>query len=250
MPARSSLPWRPVMAGALAVALLTGAFLLGTGQAPGPAAPAAAAPAATGPARITVTGTGTVTGVPSELLLSMGVQVNAASVGSALQQANRAVRAVTRALARTGVRPADIATSGLSVQPNYPGGSTLPGGYGVSESIQVTLRQLGKAGGQIADAARAGGNATVIDGVSLNLTDTSSLLAAARARAVTDARAKAAQYARALHRSLGPVLSMSESAPAQPPYAVPAASGSAASVPVHPGTQQLSVSVTATFALS
>jgi uncharacterized protein YggE len=183
----------------------------------------------------------------------MGVQTSAASVSAALEQANRAVRAVTQALGRTGVRAADIQTSGLSIQPDYRNGSALPSGYGVSESVQVTLQHLASAGSQISEAARAGGNATVIDGVSLNLGDTSSLLAAARARAVADARAKAAQYAKALGRTLGPVLSMSEPAPPQPlpvfSYAVPSAAARASAVPVHPGTQQLSVTVTAVFAL-
>lgn len=264
MTARTSFPWRPAAAGAVAAALLIGAFLLGSVR--GGSSPAAAAstststsggtPAgtsATAPGRVTVTGTGTVTGVPSELQLSMGVQTSAGSVSGALQAANRAVRAVTRALERGGVRAADIQTSGLSIQPNYSGSSGVPSGYGVGESVQVTLRQLASAGSQISAAARAGGNATVIDGVSLNLSDTGSLLSSARTRAVADARAKAAQYARALGQRLGPVLSMSESAPAQPfpqPLYLPAASaGRAASVPVHPGTQQLSVTVTAVFAL-
>jgi uncharacterized protein YggE len=92
----------------------------------------------------------------------------------------------------------------------------------------------------------------VINGVSLNLSDTSTLLASARARAVADAKAKAAAYARALGRPLGPVVSMSETPAVQPyplpEFAVPTASR-AASVPVHPGTQQLSVTVTVVFSL-
>jgi uncharacterized protein YggE len=117
----------------------------------------------------------------------------------------------------------------------------------------VTLNRLSSAGNQISAAARAGGNATVIDGVSLNLSDTGTLLASARAKAVADAKAKASAYARALGRPLGPVVSMTESAPAQQPYyysLAPAASGASASpVPVHPGTQQLSVTITTVFTL-
>ena len=146
----------------------------------------------------------------------------------------------------------DIQTSGLSIQPNYTSNSPVPAGYGVSESISVTLRTLGIAGTQISDAARAGGNATVVDGVSLDLSDSSSLLAAARAKAVADAKAKAAQYAKALGSSLGPVISMSEQSPAEP-FPVYAASGTARSaptpspVPVSPGSQQVSVTVTVIF---
>ena len=250
---------RAVAVGVASAGLLIGAFTLGAGQ--GSASPTtasgAALTAATPPAtatRITVTGTGNVSGVPNQLSLSMGVQTSAGSVATALRQANAAARSVTAVLGRSGVAASDIQTSGLSIYPNYSGGSGVPSGYQVSEQLTITLRRLSVAGSQISAAARAGGNATTVDGVSLNLSDTSSLLAAARVRAVADARAKAAAYARALGHSLGPVLSMSETPPAQPfqplpVAAVPSASKAASSVPVHPGTQQLSVTVTVVFAL-
>jgi uncharacterized protein len=250
---------RAVAVGVASAGLLIGAFTLGAGQ--GSASPAtasgAALTAATPPAtatRITVTGTGNVSGVPNQLSLSMGVQTSAGSVATALRQANAAARSVTAVLRRSGVAASDIQTSGLSIYPNYSGSSGVPSGYQVSEQLTVTLRRLPEAGSQISAAARAGGNATTIDGVSLNLSDTSSLLAAARGRAVADARAKAAAYARALGHSLGPVISMSETPPAQPfqplPFAaVPSPAKAASSVPVHPGTQQLSVTVTVVFAL-
>jgi uncharacterized protein len=181
------------------------------------------------------------------------VQTNGTSVAAALRQANSAVRSITAVLRRSGVAASDIQTSGLSIYPNYSGSSGVPDGYQVSEQLTITLRRLSVAGSQISAAAHAGGNATVINGVSLNLSDTSTLLASARARAVADAKAKATAYARVLGRPLGPVVSMSET-PAPQPYpvpefATPTASRAAASVPVHPGTQQLSVTVTVIFAL-
>lgn len=246
-----SVMQRSLLAGLAAAAAVIVSFLLGAGQ--GSAAGAAAAgpaPPAAG-ARITVTGTGTVSGTPDQLLLSMGTQASGGSVAAALGQANQAVRAVTAALRRAGVRPAGVQTSGLSVQPQYGTGSPLPTGYSASESIQVTLRHLRAAGRQIAVAVRAGGNATVLDGVSLNLTDTGALLSAARARAVTDARTIATQEAHALGRSLGPVVSVSgPSQPPPPPDYPMAASGARASVPISPGRQQLTVTVTVVFALA
>jgi uncharacterized protein len=246
---------RGVVAGVASAAVVIGAFTIGAGQTS--ASPAASgtvlanATPATG-ARITVTGTGNVSGVPNQLSLSMGVQTSASSVASALRQANAAARSVTAVLRRTGVAASDIQTSGLSIYPNYSGSSGAPSGYQVSEQLTITLRRLSVAGGQISAAARAGGNATTIDGVSLNLSDTGPLLAAARVKAVADARAKAAAYARALGRPLGPVISMSEAAPAQPVTPEPFANAAhaASSVPVHPGTQQLSVTVTVVFSLA
>jgi uncharacterized protein len=249
---------RGVAAGVVSAALLIGAFSVGAAQAGASAAAGAAAqrpsgtPAPAG-ARITVTGTGAVSGVPSQLMLSMGVQTSGASVAAALRQANGAVRSITSVLTHGGVRASDIQTSGLSIQPSYSN-SGAPSGYGVSEELSVTLNRLSSAGSQISAAVRAGGNATTVDGVSLNLSDTGTLLASARAKAVADARAKASAYARALGRTLGPVVSMTETPPAQPyqplPYAAAGPADSRAKVPVSPGTQQLSVTVTAVFSLA
>jgi uncharacterized protein len=250
---------RALAVGGLAAAALLGAFALGSSQgsaAPSPSggqAPAGMRPAAlasvTGAGRITVTGTGNVTGTPNQLVLAMGVQVNGPSVGSALASAHDAVSRVTAALRVRGVAAADIQTSGLSIWPNYPASSQTPSGYGVSESLTATLKSLA-AGDQIEAAVAAGGNATTVSGISLNLTDTSSLLAQARSRAVADATAKAAQYAKALGEPLGPVVSITDQTNAQPPLEYAAASSAAgkASVPISPGTQQLSVSITAVFA--
>ena len=260
MPVTLTPRYRAVAIGGLAAAILIGAFALGITA--GSAAPSSAGQnssttqavvTSAGPARITVTGTGTVNGTPNQLTLSMGVQINAASVESALQQANQAVSRVTAVLKAHGVAGRDIQTSGLSIQPNYRDNSPLPDGYGVSESLTATLRKIGAAGAQIQAAVQAGGNVVTIDGISLDLTDTSGLLARARAAAVSDARHKAGQYASAIGQPLGPVVSITDQAPAQPFPVYPMASASgvakSGSVPISPGTQQLSVSVTVVYAI-
>jgi uncharacterized protein YggE len=261
MPVTLTPRYRALALGGVAAAILIGAFALGITA--GSAAPSSAGQnlsgtqgravvTSAGPARITVTGTGTVNGTPNQLTLSMGVQVNASSVDSALQEANQAVSRVTAALKAHGVAARDIQTSGLSIQPNYRSNSPIPDGYGVSEYLTATLRKISAAGAQIQVAVQAGGNAVTVDGVSLDLTDTSGLLGRARAAAVSDARHKAAQYASAIGQPLGPVVSITDQAPAQPYPFYAAASGAAQgskAVPISPGTQQLSVSVTVVFAI-
>lgn len=238
--------------GVAAAALLIGAFTIGTheGGSGTPAANAATLSASQTAGRITVTGTGTVTGVPNQLILSMSVQATSYDVSSALNQANQAVRNVTTALRERGVAAADIQTSDLNISPNYNNSGVITS-YGVTESLTATLNHLKLAGGQIGAAVRAGGNALSIDNVALNLTSTGPLMAAARAHAMANARAQAEQFARALGQPLGPVISIS---PVQQPAPVPLGgfSPSAASkgaVPVSPGTQQLSVSVTVVYAI-
>ncbi len=254
---------RAAATGSAAAVLLIGAFALGVTLGDASSSASRSAPgsprgqdvqltSATSGTRITVTGTGMVSGTPNQLTLDMGVQVNGASVDSALQQASQAVDQVTAALRASGVAASDIQTSGLYIQPNYESGSQSPSSYGASESLTATLVSIGTAGSQIGAAVHAGGNAATVDGISLNLTDTSTLLATARARAVADARTKAAQYAQALGQQLGPVISISDQTQT-PTVAVPAGAqaGSAnSSVPISPGSQQLSVSVTVVYALA
>jgi uncharacterized protein len=247
--------YRAAAIGVAAAALLIGAFSVGAsrggasggGGSPAQAATVTAARSSQG--RITVTGVGTVTGTPNQLVLSMGVQVNGATVTSALGEANQGVRQVTAALRGRGVAAADIQTSGFTIWPNYEGSSQVPVSYGVSESLTATLTELNVAGGQIGAAVRAGGNAVTVDNVSLNLTDTGSLLAAARASAIKDAHAKAAQFAKALGQPLGPVISVTpenESTPVE--FGANASAAKAGPVPISPGTQQVTVSITVVYA--
>jgi uncharacterized protein YggE len=254
---------RAAAAGTAAAALLIGAYALGVSRsgtssgfarqdASSPGSQAADLTSAASGARITVTGTGLVSGTPNQLVLDMGVQADGSSVDSALQLANQAADQVTSALRARGVSASDIQTTGLYIQPDYTTGSQTPSGYSASESLTATLVSLGSAGSQIAAAVHAGGNAVTVDGVTLNLTDTSGLLATARSRAVADARAKAVQYAQALGQPLGSVISISDQTQATAPVPVEnsAAAGEASPVPISPGTQQLSVSVTVVYALA
>jgi uncharacterized protein len=249
MAVTSNPGFRGAAVGVASAALLVGAFSLGASRTSGSAAQAATLTSAqSSPGRITVTGVGTVTGTPNQLVLSMGVQVNGSTVSSALGQANQVVRQVTSALRQRGVASADIQTSGLYISPNYQGNSQVPVSYGVSESLTATLNKLSVAGSQIQAAVHAGGNAVTVDGVSLNLTDTGSLLAAARASAVKDARAKATQFARALGEPLGAVISVTPDDVSTPVlYDASAAASPKASVPISPGTQQVSVSITVVY---
>ena len=257
----SSPAQRGLVTGGLAALALTGTLTLG-GCGNGGAAPSSPAgqgadsarsatlAAATGSARITVTGTGTVTGTPNQLVLDMGVQVNGSSVGPALASADDAVSRVTAALRGLGVAAADIQTSGLSIWPTYPDGSQVPSGYGASESLTATLNRLSR---RRRPDRRRGARRRQRHHGQRHLTQPDRRQAHCsprrRARAVADAEAKATQYAKALGEPLGPVVSITDQAPAQPlpqfAMSTPAASGK--SVPISPGTQQLSVSITAVF---
>jgi len=164
---------------------------------------------------------------------------------------------VQRSLLDNGVQKNDLQTSGLSIQPEYDyQNNSAPRltGYQVSESITAKLRNLGKAGDTIGKAVVAGGKAIRVNGISLDLEDTGALVSSARDQAFANAKAKAEQYAKAAGRSLGDVVSIAEDVTTPTPIAMPyAAAGALAldksSVPIQPGSQDVSVSVTVLFAM-
>jgi len=206
---------------------------------------------------ITVTGTGKVSGTPDTVRVDFAVNVTSGSVSSALASANATTARVQNTLLHRGVAAKDLQTSGLSIQPNYSyssSGQATVKGYQVSEGLSALLHDISGAGSTINAAVAAGGNAVSIDGVGLDLADTSSLMTAARQSAFSAARTKADQYAKAAGRPLGPVVSISEvvanPTPVYPGYgAASAATPTGAPVPLQAGTQDVAVTVTVVFAL-
>jgi len=201
--------------------------------------------AAATPQTITVTGTGTVTGTPDELQLSLETDAQAATVSGALDKANHAMTAVRDALTADHVAPADLQTSGMSVQPQYDKNNTVTG-YTASESLTAELRNLATASQAITNAIDAGGDAARVNDLRLDLDDqAATLMAKARAKAVTDARDKAEQYAKAAGMGLGLVVSISETdnKPPLPFASVPFGSA----VPISAGTLQVTTSVVVVY---
>jgi uncharacterized protein YggE len=247
---------RTAAAGALVLAAATGAYLVGAANRPAGAPQTVyALPAAnqdsTSMPGITVTGTGTVNGTPDTLTLNLTVTQTRPDVSGALSAANASMRAVDAALSAKGVANADLKTAGAQVQPNYTSSGSV-NGYTASESLTATLRDLKTAGAEIGAAAAAGGNATRIDGVSLDIEHDSALMTQARTAAYADAKAKAQQYAGAAGETLGKPTQVTETVNAPTPlyYGGDAdAKASAAQVPIQAGSAQISVTVTVVFAV-
>jgi len=251
---------------AAAAMLLGGAFVVGATYSAHQANAAPAVPTLTpavsvggptaGPtAGITVTGTADVAGTPDTLRLDLAVAARADTVNKALDQANSAAKKVQDSLRHNGVAAKDLQTTDLQIQPeySYPSNDTpVLQGYTVSEGITARLRDLGRAGSAISEAASAGGNAVRINGIQLDLSDTSKLVAAARDKAMADAKDKAEQYAKAAGRSLGQVVSVTENVSEPPPvdYSMRAAAAPDAlkSVPIQPGSQDVGVRVSVVYA--
>ncbi|MCD2146775.1 SIMPL domain-containing protein [Gordonia paraffinivorans] len=205
---------------------------------------------------VTVVGTGQVSGVPDTLRADIGVESTARDVTTALNETSAKVTAVTDAVVAAGVERKDIATRQVSVSPQYsspaPGGSSQISGYVATNSVRITIRDISKASQVLAAAATAGGDATRISNVSFAIDDNSELLDQAREEAFDDARSSAEQYASLAGDSLGKVLTIKETTSGQEQPASPGAYDrgvAAAPVPLEPGEQELTFTVTVTFAL-
>jgi len=247
---------RSVAVGATVAVIVVGAYAWGHSASAAPAAhtdvtgsaePVTGASGASNGTGISVSGMGRVSGTPNLLRLQSSVEVTKPDVNEAMQAANTTMAAVQKTLKADGVADADLATSGLSVQPNYnysSKGAQLTG-YTVTENLSVVLRNLAGAGAAISGAAKAGGDALRIGSASLDIDDDDALVAQARQQAFADAKAKAQAYASAAGRTLGAVVSISETTNTQPQpvyfsTAVPAAAADSA-VPIQAGSQDVSV---------
>jgi uncharacterized protein YggE len=240
---------RTLGAGALgALIVAVAALSVRTGPVSGAPADTTSAPART----ITVSATGTINVVPDVARVNLGVTLTKTTVKAARDGAAKSMTAIIAAIKALGVADADITTSGLSLYPQYSNTSTPRiVGYQISEQIQVTVRDLDKAG-DVVDTATAKG-ATDINGIWFEVSDPARAQNDARAAAVTAARASAQSLASAGNVSLGAVVSISDSTPpflGYYPMAARAGVAFDAATPVQPGTQDVTSTVTVVFAIS
>ena len=203
-----------------------------------------AAPQDTTGGTITVSGTGTATTVPDRASFDFTVETRAKTASEALAQNSAEARTVIAAVKGAGVAAEDVQTAQVSLSPSTAQNGTTIVGYAASNTITVKVRDLGAAG-RIVDAA-VGAGATGVSGPSLFSGDQSGLYRDALKAAVAQARAKAQALAEAAGVSLGRVTAMVEGGGQTP---VPLARTDAApSVPIEPGTQEISATVSVTFA--
>lgn len=190
--------------------------------------------------------------MPDTLTADVGIEVTAPDVTAAMNQAGQRQRAVLDALTARGIDAKDISTTSVSLQPQYGDNSAITG-YRASNSIRVTMREIDVAPATLAIIVNVGGNAARINGISYSIDDDSALVSDARARAFTDAENRARQYAELAGLSLGTVISISEtSGGGAIPTPVPMERGApmaAADVPLAPGEQTVSFSVTGVWEL-
>jgi uncharacterized protein YggE len=212
------------------------------------------APPGANPRQVTVLGSGQVQGVPDTLTADVGIEFTAPDVTTAMNQTNDRQQAVINALAGAGVDRKDIHTTAVTLQPQYstpePAGTATITSYRADNATEVKIHPPDAASRLLALIVSTGGDATRISSVSYSIADDSQLVKDARARAFQDAKNRAEQYAQLSGLRLGKVLSISEAAGSTPPQGSPAPPRAASAVPLEPGQQTVSVSVTAIWELT
>ena len=202
-------------------------------------------------AGIAVGGTGTATGTPDVLRVSVAAEVSADTVDAALSSADEAARAVLAAVSAAGVADEDVQTSDVSIHPRYDERGERVTGYTARHGLSVTVRDVAAAGEVIGAVAEAGGDATRIEGVSFALDDDAAVQARAREAAFADARRKAEQYAELVGRELGDVVSVQENVRSVDPRPFAAAETAAldAGMALAPGSTEVSVTAEVRWSL-
>lgn len=200
--------------------------------------------------QVTVVGSGEVRGVPDTVTVDVGIEVLAPDATAAMNQTNERQQAVIDALTADGIDTTDISTTAVDLAPRYGENSVITG-YRAANTISVKIRPLDNASRVLTTVVDIGGNAARINAVTFTIEDDSTLLSDARARAFEDARSRAKQYADLAGLSLGTVISISEAPGGTAPPPAPIPQGAmAAAVPLQPGEQTVSFSVTAVWELT
>ncbi|BBZ30624.1 hypothetical protein MMAD_49190 [Mycolicibacterium madagascariense] len=234
---------RTVAAAAIALFVVAGCDT--SSSAPSPV------PGTTAPRQVTVVGEGKVDGTPDTLTIGLSIAATAPDAIGASNLASSRIAAVTDAIAGQGVDRKDVATTSVTLQPQYGQDGTTIVGYQSSNSVDVKVRRVDTGPQVLGAITTAGGDATRIDSVTYSIEDDSQYVRDARQRAFDDARNRAQQYAQLSGLSLGKVLSISETGSgAPPPTPLPRVDARAAAVPLSPGQQTVGFSVTVVWELT
>jgi uncharacterized protein len=205
----------------------------------------AAAVETTDPGGITVQGTGTASAAPTKAQLGFGVESRADTAKAALAANSAAMRKVIAAVKAAGGDELQTQSVWLSPWQDENG----PSGYVATNTVSATIA-VGKVGALIDAGVEAGANQ--VSGPAMTVDDQDELYREALKEAVEQARGHARTLADATGVDLGRVTAVVESGTAvQPPVMMREGLAAAdSSTPIEPGKQEVSATVSVTFAIS
>ena len=206
------------------------------------------------PPSITVAGTGEAHGKPDFAQVQVGVVSEALTAAEALRKNNEAMSHLIVMIRKRGIDEKDLQTTQFNVSPRYKYDKNQQeppkiAGYQVTNEVRVKVRNLLALGAFLDETVSLGANQ--VRGISFGVAEPAQLMDEARRKAIADAQHRARVYAEAAGLKLGKPIRIDEQAGGRPgPYPVARMDAAAASsVPVAPGEQTFSVTVTVSYAI-
>ncbi len=205
---------------------------------------------------ISVSGSGTASAKPDEVVVRLGVETTADTAREAVARNSEQMEAVVDALKAAGILVENIQTQTIQLRARYETVRPEPGepekreliGYEASNIVEARSEDL-EAVGELLDAAVEAG-ANRIEGLRFELSDLAELLERAREAAWEDAEQKADQLANLAEVELAEVVTIDEATTAPRPAAsVGAVLEREAAVPIEPGAEDVRVDLQVTWSL-
>ena len=171
---------------------------------------------------VTVTGEGKVTAVPDVGVVSLSVESRGRTVADVQEGSTKKMNDIVAFLKGLDIGKKDIRTTQYSLNPNYTWnpqtGKQSLDGYTLSQSVEVKIRKLDRAGDVLGGALERGANQ--VGQLSFTIDEPEKLQAEAREKAIAQAREKAAALAKAAGVDLGRVRSFNENVNNPTPYPI------------------------------
>ena len=183
-----------------------------------------------------------------------GLSPRPSTAAEALRKNNEAMSQLIVMIRKRGIEDRDLQTIQFNVSPRYKYDKNQQeppkiAGYQVTNEVRVKVRNLLALGAFLDETVSLGANQ--VRGISFGVAEPAQLMDEARRKAIADAQHRARVYAEAAGLKLGKPIRIDEQAGGRPgPYPVARMDAAAASaVPIAPGEQTFSVTVTVSYAI-
>lgn len=169
------------------------------------------------PATIAVEGEGKVVAIPDLATIDLGVQTESPEVAAAQKENTDKMNKIVEALKAQGLKFDDLQTASYQINPqyDYKNGESKLRGYLVSQNLTVKVRELTKLGKILEIAGTLGANQ--VGGLNFTVDKPDKFNNEARAKAIIQAKSKAADLVQALGVTLGAIRTFNESSGNTPP---------------------------------
>jgi uncharacterized protein YggE len=148
---------------------------------------------------------------PDRASITLGVETEGKNASAVKRDNDDAMRQIFAALAEAGVKPTDIQTSNLTLQPVHnwrPEGKREFLKYQMRNTIHVTVRDIAKLDDILDKAVGVGGN--MVESIDFEVSTANAIRDSLRAAAAVNAKTKAQQMAEAVGARVGKLLTINE----------------------------------------